>query len=88
MRPARRIAAGIEAARRRTQAISRQFSTSRSTLSASIPVVRHSSLPGLAVVECGTAGACGWNAVAVALQCHMKHAPPGRLLATASVLGQ
>eukprot|EP00969_Alexandrium_andersonii_P251039 11095272-Alexandrium_andersonii.AAC.1 len=63
-RPDKRKAEDIAEAQEMAVGISRQFSTSWGTLSASTPVVRHPLLPGVAVVECGTDGACGWNAVA------------------------
>eukprot|EP00969_Alexandrium_andersonii_P221547 9785229-Alexandrium_andersonii.AAC.1 len=68
--------------------ISRQFGTSWSTVSADHPTVRRPLLPGVVVVECGTDGACGWNAVAVALQCLDKHVQPESLLPDAAGLGR
>eukprot|EP00969_Alexandrium_andersonii_P148974 6587320-Alexandrium_andersonii.AAC.1 len=68
--------------------ISRQFGTSWETIGSAHPVVRHSLLPGVAVLECGTDGACGWNAVAVALQSHLTHAQPETFLAKADDLGK
>eukprot|EP00969_Alexandrium_andersonii_P180407 7973597-Alexandrium_andersonii.AAC.1 len=61
--------------------IGRQFGSSWATINKDALVVRHPLLPGVAVVECGTDGACGWNAVAAALQCLVNHAQPERLLA-------
>eukprot|EP00969_Alexandrium_andersonii_P076770 3385022-Alexandrium_andersonii.AAC.1 len=68
--------------------ISRQFSTSWSTVDATAPTARHPLLPSGAVVERGTDGACGWNAAAVALQCLSEHVQPETLLPKAAGLGK
>eukprot|EP00969_Alexandrium_andersonii_P292543 12929747-Alexandrium_andersonii.AAC.1 len=62
--PGKRKAEDIAEAQEMAVEVGRQFGTSWAAISKDAPVVRHPLLSGVVVVECGSDGACGWNAVA------------------------